>query len=43
MAPCVLCREVDVFIEKLESTIEFFASLESSSSDGADDDFVPFV
>ena len=39
----LISREIDVFIEKLKSTIEFFTSLESTSSDGADDGFVPFV
>jgi hypothetical protein len=33
------CREVDTFIEKLESTIAFLAGIE----DEADDGFVPFI
>jgi hypothetical protein len=38
-------RDVDYFIEKLESTIKFFTNLESSSDeDGAgENDFVPFI
>lgn len=36
-------KDVDYFIEKLESTIKFFTSLESTSSSNGDDDFVPFI
>ena len=38
-------RDVDYFIEKLRSTIQFFVKLESpQTEDGsAGDDFVPFI
>mmetsp|Transcript_78630 Transcript_78630/g.227265 ORF Transcript_78630/g.227265 Transcript_78630/m.227265 type:complete len:489 (-) Transcript_78630:207-1673(-) len=36
-------EDVDYFIEKLESTIKFFASLDSTTSSNGDDDFVPFI
>jgi hypothetical protein len=37
-------RDVDAFIEKLDSTIKFFTGLEASSSgEDCDDDFVPFI
>jgi hypothetical protein len=35
-------REVDTFIEKLESTIAFLAGIEDGAI-GTDDDFVPFI
>jgi hypothetical protein len=37
-------REIDVFVEKLKSTVAFFSGLETAESDSeATDDFVPFV
>jgi hypothetical protein len=36
------CREVDTFIEKLESTIAFLAGIEDGAV-GTDDGFVPFI
>jgi len=37
-------EDVDTFIEKLQSTIKFFKSLEKPpSEDNGDDDFVPFI
>lgn len=35
-------RDIDVFIEKLEATIQFFTGLEASNNEGSDG-FVPFV
>lgn len=44
LEPILQNREVDYFIEKLDSTIKFFTGLESSSDEGnGDDDFVPFI
>ena len=45
---CIICgvyREIDFFVEKLQSTVEFFQSLEAGGSTRASgsDDFVPFV
>jgi hypothetical protein len=37
------CREVDMFIEKLEKTLSFFRSLENQGKASPDDDFVPFI
>jgi len=36
-------EDIDQFIEKLKSTIGFFANLSSNEETGADDDFVPFI
>jgi hypothetical protein len=36
-------RDVDYFIEKLESTIKFFTDLESPPSGDVAEDFVPFI
>lgn len=41
-----LPRDVDYFIEKLESTIKFFVGLEKGpggDKESGDDDFVPFI
>lgn len=37
-------RDVDAFIEKLESTISFLTGLEGKENgDDSEDDFVPFI
>ncbi|GKY91877.1 hypothetical protein MPSEU_000159300 [Mayamaea pseudoterrestris] len=36
-------EEIDVFIDKLQATIAFFTSLETTNVDGSGGDFVPFI
>ena len=36
-------RDVDTFVEKLESTISFFRNLEGKEGAALDDDFQPFI
>lgn len=36
-------RDIDVFIEHLESTVSFFATLEGGNETSGEDDFVPFI
>ena len=39
----VICRDIDTFVENLQSTLNFFANLESSSDNAEGESFVPFV
>jgi hypothetical protein len=45
--PCLVpfssFSEIDAFIDKLQSTIDMFASLEAADGDDGEDGFVPFV
>lgn len=36
-------RDVDIFVEKLDSTVKFFQNLENPGNEKVDDDFVPFI
>jgi hypothetical protein len=36
-------RDVDKFVEKLDSTVKFFRNLENPGNEESKDDFVPFI
>lgn len=41
--PIVICRDIDTFVEHLQSTLNFFDNLESASGNAKGESFVPFV
>lgn len=39
----LLNRDVDIFIENLQHTLDFFENVGGGDEEGGNDDFVPFI